>query len=57
MRFQIGQVVCGKYEVLGVLPPPAFGELYRAHSPEQKLDVMLLVLGRQLLPTWPRARR
>jgi serine/threonine protein kinase len=50
MRFQIGQVVCGKYEVLGILPPPAFGELYRGHAPELGTDVALLVLGRNLLP-------
>jgi serine/threonine protein kinase len=50
MGFHIGQVVCGRYEILGVLPPPAFGELYRAHSPELRTEVQLLSLGRALLP-------
>jgi serine/threonine protein kinase len=50
MGFQIGQVVCGRYEILGIMPPPAFGDLYRAHSPELRTDVALLALGRSLLP-------
>src|SRR5262245_31434288 len=50
MGFQIGQIVYKQYEILGILPAPAFGELYRAHAPTLGAEMALLALGRQLLP-------
>ena len=50
MGFQIGQVVCGRYEILGLLPAPPFGELYRAQNRDLGVESALLVLGPSLLP-------
>jgi hypothetical protein len=50
MGFQIGQLVGGRYDILGLMPPLAFGELYRAHNRDLGVECALLVLGPALLP-------
>jgi serine/threonine protein kinase len=50
MAYQIGQLACDRYKILGLLEPQALGALYRAEQTDPPASVLLLEIGAALVP-------
>jgi serine/threonine protein kinase len=50
MPYQIGQLACDRYKILGMLEPQALGALYRAEQTDPQASVLLLEIGAALVP-------